>query len=342
MNIAQRNFFRLLRTGVFGQSEQIEPLSAWKWRRLLAWARALHTVSLAHDGIEACQDQFFMRMPDDLASEWREATLQEEQHNAQATEAMCELMLTLGTLQMRPILMEPWPTSALYPHPLHRQAEAVSIYFPFETQGQKADEWGKASDENADDTHRHRLYYQWKGLSVEHRHRMQQLNSHFTNATLQKIIEQEWLDGGTNHVVINGQRIETVAPTLYLLMSLLSIVKTTIRSGIKLRQIIDVGILLRQQGHRVDFVKLQTWTEQLRIGRMAQLTGEVLVALLGFTHDEVPFMQPNAHIDADALANSMLPSDEKKGKTKFRYFSPGESLASAVASFTHTLGNVKE
>ena len=285
-----------------------------------------------------------MQIPADIMSSWQEAAKQTEKENAEATNQMAELLLTLGTLQLRPILMEPWPTAPLYPTPHHRKAEPVSIYFPFATQGNKADEWGKNTDENADDTHHHLLLYQWKGLQVEHRHRMQQLNSRFANATLQKIIEQEWLDGGTDHVVVDGQRIETVAPTLYMLVSLLSIVKTTIRNGLSLWQMTDMGVLLRQQGHLVDYVKLQTWIEQLHIGRMAQLTGQVLTSLLGFTPDEVPFMPATAadSADADALADSMLQGAEGHAKSKYRHFSPGESLASAMASLTHTLGNVKE
>lgn len=34
MDIIQRNFLKLLKCGAFGQREQLEPMSAWKWKRL--------------------------------------------------------------------------------------------------------------------------------------------------------------------------------------------------------------------------------------------------------------------------------------------------------------------
>lgn len=34
MEIIQRNFFRLLRSGAFADDELLEPMSAFKWRRL--------------------------------------------------------------------------------------------------------------------------------------------------------------------------------------------------------------------------------------------------------------------------------------------------------------------
>lgn len=341
MNIIQRNFFRLLRAGTFQTEELIEPMSTWKWGQAFFWAKKLGVAPLLYDGVEACNDQFFMRLTDELRQQWQQEAEKAERRYHEVCTDVAELLTTLGELQLRPILMEPWTTACLYPTPSRHHAGLVCIYFPFSTQGHKADEWARTNGSNADSPHRHVLQYKWKSLSVEHRHRMLQLSNKLNNLTLHHIIEQEWLDGGTSHVVISGQRIETIAPTLTLLVALVSIIKTMLNEGLCLWQVVDLGMLLRQQGDRVDFVKLQEWTERLHFSRMAQLVGTLLTELLGFSADEVPFMQPTASsIKVESIVAELF--SESHSSARFFRYSPGESLSSVVASITHSLGNIEE
>ena len=44
MNIIERNFYRLLRSGALGTDEEIEPLSVWKWNRLFQYSQ-MHDVT---------------------------------------------------------------------------------------------------------------------------------------------------------------------------------------------------------------------------------------------------------------------------------------------------------
>ena len=85
MNIIERNFFRLLRAGVFQQEEHIEPMSAWKWRQLYAKAASLQLSALLHDGVTACSSQFFMQLPEDLATTWQQAAESAEAKHRQAS-----------------------------------------------------------------------------------------------------------------------------------------------------------------------------------------------------------------------------------------------------------------
>ena len=72
-NIILRNFTRLLRAGIFADKVEIEPMSAWKWRRAYQYAM-MHGVTIeTYEGIMACEDQFFLMMPDDLKAEWQQS-----------------------------------------------------------------------------------------------------------------------------------------------------------------------------------------------------------------------------------------------------------------------------
>lgn len=71
MHIITRNFFRLLRAGVFGQQDKVEPMSVWKWNRLFLLA-TLHGVEAeAYEGLEVLSDQFFVQIiPSEQRSQW--------------------------------------------------------------------------------------------------------------------------------------------------------------------------------------------------------------------------------------------------------------------------------
>lgn len=341
MDIIRRNFFRLLRAGVFDSEEQIEPMSAWKWRKTYELAVQTNLSPLLYDGVQACQGQFFLQLPADLMVRWGEETARAAQRYDQSSIELAQLMEQLGTMQLRPVLTEPWATMPFHRHPEHHVIGIACIFFPYETQGRKADEWAKASGTDCDDSHRHLLRYKWQSLQVEHRHRLLMLNNRLTNSTLQNIIEQERLEGGTAYVTIANQRMETTNAALTMLVALLNIVRSSLDEGLRLWQVVDLGVLLRQQGDRVDYVKLQEWIERLRFTRMSQLVATALTGLLGFSNDEVPFV-PASKIggDVDDIANSLLRT--KQRSTRYFRYNPGEGFASVVASITHRLGNVKE
>lgn len=347
MDIIRRNFFRLLRAGIYESEEQIEPMSAWKWRQTFELAVQTGLAPMLYDGIQDCEGQFFLQLPADLKVRWGEEATRASQRYEQSSRELAQLMELLGTMQLRPVLTEPWATVPLHRYPDHHFVNteaggaAACIFFPYDTQGKKADEWAEASGSDCDDSHRHLLRYKWQSLQVEHRHRLLTLNNRMTNSTLQNIIDQERLEGGTAYVTICNQRMETTNATLTMLVALLNIVRKSLDEGLRLWQVVDLGVLLRQQGDHVDFVKLQEWIERLRFTRMSQLVATALTGLLGFSNDEVPFV-PASKIggDIDDIANVMLRTKQRGGRY-FRY-NPGEGIASVVASITHKLGNVKE
>ena len=70
MDIVVRNFFRLLRAGVLHRQELVEPMSAWKWRQLWRLSMLQGVEAEAWVGVNQLHEQFFMRLPDDLRTEW--------------------------------------------------------------------------------------------------------------------------------------------------------------------------------------------------------------------------------------------------------------------------------
>ena len=73
MNIIDRNFYRLLRSGALGTDEEIEPLSVWKWNRLFQYSQMHDVTSFVFQGLNRCRDQFFVQIPDPLLTQWEQA-----------------------------------------------------------------------------------------------------------------------------------------------------------------------------------------------------------------------------------------------------------------------------
>ena len=85
MTVIERNFFRLLRAGAFTNDEPIEPMSAWKWRRLYQLAVTLNVANHIGRGVEAYKREFFVSiMPIDLEEKWEKAKNTPVQNTAES------------------------------------------------------------------------------------------------------------------------------------------------------------------------------------------------------------------------------------------------------------------
>lgn len=111
------------------------------------------------------------------------------------------------------------------------------------------------------------------------------MNNNFLNRRLAKIQENE------------RHAIDTSVETLYLLRIIVANVNVMLSGGISLRGIIQLGDYLRTRGDKVDFVKLDRWLAKLRIQRIAQLEGSVLITFFDFEKDEIPFVR---HVERGA------------------------------------------
>ena len=91
------------------------------------------------------------------------------------------------------------------------------------------------------------------------------MNNGFLNRRLASIQENE------------RHAIDTSIETIHLLRIIVSNINGILANGVNLGGIIEMGNYLRTKGDKVDFVKLEKWLRKLRIQRMAQLQGSVLI-----------------------------------------------------------------
>lgn len=369
MNITTRNFLRLLRAGAFNTSEQVEPMSAWKWRQLWQQSTSFGVDTLVYDGYMKCSQQFFMQLPDDLLTQWSASVTKTEQQSRRQHARLTALYTELEQLSARPIIINGMAMSTLYDQPHHRATDSIDIFLPFDTQGKRADQWANRQGSAVTEPEKHLLRYTIDGITIDHHHRLLRLTNKLNNRNLQGIVEQELRENSSVYVIINGKRVETITPTLSLLVLLLQIAHIMLNEGLALKQLTDLGLLLRKKGDRVDFVKLESWIQKLHMQRMAQLIGTLLTSLLAFTPDEVPFMSADGEQSINRLQQDFTghrrPTSDRfyfsqgdsifvhaKGSSSmlwqarrsarfFKYY-PTESITNLFASFAHSLTHIEE
>ena len=273
MDVIQRNLFRLIRCGVFGHDEQVEPMSAFKWGKLYKLAVMHHVTGPVYLGMQRCKNQFFFHMNDDLWKQWEKAA-----HDYQDPTADQDNDLLSGDRLTNPVL----------------------------------------------------------------------------NHKLQNILDDENTDTAARQ----------------LLMGIITVARHILNEGLPVILLVKLGSDLRNKGSRADYPTLQQWLKSLKLEQIAQLEGTLLINLLGFEKEEIPFLQGKPDPKAEQVAQELMETTNlnlqdfyvtqepesiflhssngtavmSHVKRSIRYFSyyPSETVTNFFASFAHSLSHIEE
>ena len=81
MDIIQRNFMRLLRSGAFGKHEELEPMSEWKWNKIYQLSCQYGIGAWIADGIRCYDGEFFLNIPPNLRQKFMELSGEKDPKN---------------------------------------------------------------------------------------------------------------------------------------------------------------------------------------------------------------------------------------------------------------------
>ncbi len=157
--------------------------------------------------------------------------------------------------------------------------------------------------------------------------------------------------------------------TRTMLLHLLGTARFVLNAGIPIKRIVEMGIFIRQNNSHIDFIKLQEWIQRLKLNNMVQLISVMLVRMLHFSPDELPFMKPvsdevmerlidelfrqkNSHAEEwyfsqdknifvhTSNSQAMLWSVRHSAKY-FKYY-PTETVTNFFTAFAHSLSHIEE
>ncbi len=271
MDIVQRNFLNLLRYGAFSDNVTLEPMTEFKWKKVIALTKALKTEDI-----------------------------------------LCQCLQSPTLLQSIP-------------------ENIVALI------KNNADEYTQQDNNDSKDDVPPRL----------------------SNFMLNR-----WLDKIRDNEI---HAIDTSTETLHLLDLVVANCHCILTFGINLRLLLQLGIYLRTQGQKVDFVKFDHWLQKLHLQRMAQFEGNLIVRLFRFEQDEIPFIlssDPNADVYATKLLQGIFCDTKeslfKQGKsgliqnntmatfrtifrcTRFFTYAPIESVSNMIGRFIANLSEIEE
>lgn len=135
------------------------------------------------------------------------------------------------------------------------------------------------------------------------------------------------------------KKSDSTEETVQLILMILGIAKFLMNEGFPVKQLVELGLFLRRQGDKVDFIKLQEWIKSIHMERMSQLIGELLVRLFKFEKEEIPFMTQDANNDIDSIMKEIYIL--KSARTEKFYFSQGQKIFVQTPNSTAILWNVR-
>jgi len=184
--------------------------------------------------------------------------------------------------------------------------------------------------------------------------RADHLTNPVLNMKLQSILDDEQSDTSTRQ----------------LLLLIIRVARHILNEGMPIRQLVELGLYLRDESHHVDFFTLQKWLKTLNLVQIGQLEGELLIQIFAFARDGIPFAQGKNDKEAEKVAQELVEftntraqdfyfSQEsgsvfvhtsngsamlghiKRSARYFRYL-PSETVTNFFASFAHSLSHIEE
>ncbi len=184
--------------------------------------------------------------------------------------------------------------------------------------------------------------------------RADHLTNPLLNKKLQTILDDEQSDTRTRQV----------------LLTIIRVSRHILNEGVPLRQLVELGICLRSEGHHADFTALGKWLKTLQLQQVAKLEASLLIELLGFEKEEIVFAGGKRDKNVEQVAQELIEFTNTRARDfyfsqdagnifvhtsngsamlghihrsarYFRYF-PSETLTNFFASFAHSLSHIEE
>lgn len=184
--------------------------------------------------------------------------------------------------------------------------------------------------------------------------RADHLTNPLLNKKLQAILDDEQSDIRTRQV----------------LLIIIRVSRHILNEGVPIRQLVELGISLRTDGHHADFTTLGKWLKTLQLQQVAKLEASLLMELLGFEKEEIAFAGGKQDKNVEQVAKELIEFTNTRARDfyflqdagdvfvhtsngsamlghihrsarYFRYF-PSETLTNFFASFAHSLSHIEE
>ena len=311
MDIIARNHLRLLKSGAFGIMEPLEPMSNFKWIKLIHLSTIQECMGLTYDGMQKYVNSQQITLASKVSKEWAEVISDTENAVTKMNECIAEMyqIFSKEPKLYYPVLIAGQSMALLYPTPQHYFSSHIDWYIPTEEKAREADAWAKRETEIIADTDPDKLRYRYRNVVVENNHFAQELMDRKLNKSLQTLVRREMSYYKPNYIEVDAIKVEILPPSINLLVLILRLMQHILEEDVKPQMIIDLGMFLRKIGDKVDYVKIDRWLSELKMQTMANLEATLLILLFNFDEDEMPFMTERLDEDAEKLIENIFSAE---------------------------------
>ena len=275
--------FDLLRTALWGQGGTLPLLAEKDGTEVLKEAEKQTLTALVLDAM----DWLGVKLPGELVLSYIAYSAQVEQENRQLNAAVRALGRLLAKNGVDYAIVKGQVVASLYPNPLLRQSGDIDFYCDNENFDKaKAiirQEWGIAFDDTDSDKH---LHFDYKGVTFE----MHFSLTSFYNKRKNEYWKQLLREDEDTEVIIDGQLVKTLSPTLHILYVFLHLYHHLLELGVGLRQFCDLAIMLHTYKVEIDHDALRQHLKVFGMEKAFRACGSISVNQLGLPAEEFPYV----------------------------------------------------
>ena len=158
--------------------------------------------------------------------------------------------------------------------------------------------------------------------------------------------------------------------TRQLLLTIIRVMRHILNEGVPIRQLVELSICLRTEGHHADFTTLEKWLKTLQLQQVAKLESSLIIELFGFEKEEIAFAGGKRDKNVERMVQELIEFTNTRARDfyfsqdagnifvhtsngsamlghihrsarYFRYY-PSETLTNFFTSFAHSLSHIEE
>lgn len=299
MSKERKDLLRLLKCALWQDEKAAKSAHGVHWDKVYAIAKEQCVVGMIADVFRYLDEE---QCNGDERLRWLGHVIRLERKNRNLNELAKKLFHKFQTMQLSPVLMKGQALAVNYPYPSHRQCGDIDVYFKNRRDCEKAVSWAsKAAPPAAvsSENRRERKHFTFSigGNVIELHYFMCLFENPRLQKRLQQIIDEEFANSEPFFADIDGEKIETVPPTLSVLHQIIHVSRHLLEAGVGLRQICDLALYLDKYDEWIDGDRLNGYLEALQLTTIAKGLGSVLVNCLGLKVEKLPFKADAQYAD---------------------------------------------
>lgn len=279
---SQESLLSILRFALWGKTETVPQTIASLSVSVLMEAKKQTVAVLAFEAM----DKYGVKLPTEVVLNYYSYSAQVEHDNLKLNVAAKALGRLLSKNNINYAIVKGQVVGSLYPNPLLRQPGDIDFYCDNKN-FEKAKEvlqksWGVVLDPKGSD---HHVHFDYKRVTFE----MHFSLTSFYNKQKNEYWEQLLREDKGSEVVIDGQSVQTLSPTLHTLYVFLHLYHHLMELGVGLRQFCDLAVMLHAYKDVIDHSSLRQHLKALDMEKAFRACGSIVVHQLGLPAEEFPF-----------------------------------------------------